>query len=340
MPATKPVRWGVLGVAKIATKKVIPAMQQSAQTPVLAIASRELAKATEAAAALGIPKAYGSYEELLADPEIDAIYNPLPNHLHVPWSIRAAEAGKHVLCEKPLGLSSAEVQQLIAVRDRTGVSIGEAFMVHTHPQWLRVKELTGSGRIGDLRSASGFFSYFLSDPANVRCIPEWGGGALMDIGCYPIHCSRFIFGEEPRRAIGLVEKHPQWQVDRLASAILDYPSGQCIFTCGMQLVPYQRMQFYGTKGRIEIEIPFNAPPDRPCRIDIDDGGDLSGSTISPEFFPVCDQYTIQGEAFSRAVQGLGTVPVPLEDSLRNMRVLEAIFRSAASHQWVEIPPLP
>lgn len=337
MAEIKPVRWGVLGVAKIATKKVIPAMQKSAMTPVVAIASRELAKAQEAAASLGIGKAYGSYEDLLADPDVDAIYNPLPNHLHVPWSIRAAEAGKHVLCEKPLGLSSAEVGDLIAARNRNGVCVGEAFMVHTHPQWLRVKELIASGRIGELRSAFGFFSYFLSDPGNVRCVKQWGGGALMDIGCYPVHCSRFIFGEEPLRVSALVENHPQWQVDRLTSAMLEYPSGQCIFTCGMQIVPYQRMQFYGTKGRIEVEIPFNAPPDRACRIFVDDGGDLSGSTISEEFFPVCDQYTVQGEAFSRAVRGLGAVPVPLEDSQRNMRVLEAIFAAANSRQSVELP---
>ena len=340
MPEMKPVRWGVLGVARIATKKVIPAMQKSAVTPVMAIASREFSKAREAAESLGIPRAYGSYEELLADPDIDAIYNPLPNHLHVPWSIKAAEAGKHVLCEKPLGLDSGEVKKLIAVRDRTGVTMGEAFMVHTHPQWLRAKEVIASGRIGNLRSAFGFFSYFLTDPANVRCIPEWGGGALMDIGCYPIHCSRMVFGEEPRRAIGLVEKHPDWKVDYLASAMLDYPSGQCIFTCSMQLVPYQRMQFYGTKGRLEIEIPFNAPPDRPCLIEIDDGGDLSRSTISQERIPVCDQYTVQGDAFSAAVRGLGPVPVPLDDSLRNMQVLEAIFASAQSGAWVDLPRNP
>lgn len=332
----KTIRWGVLGVARIATRKVIPAMQTSPLTPVCAIASRELGKAQEAAGALGIAKAYGSYEELLADPEIDAIYNPLPNHLHVPWTVKAAEAGKHVLCEKPLGLSSAEVRHLMGVRDRTGVQVGEAFMVHTHPQWLRVKELVGQGRIGELRSAFGFFSYHLTDAANVRCVPEWGGGALMDIGCYPIHCSRFVFGEEPVRAMGLVEKHPEWRVDRLASVILDYPSGQCIFTCGMQLVPYQRMQFYGTKGRIEVEIPFNAPPDQACKVFVDDGGDLSGSTITTERATVCDQYRIQGEEFAKAILGLRPVPVPLEDSLQNMQVLEAVFRSAETGGWVEV----
>lgn len=332
----KPVRWGVLGVAKIATRKVIPAMQKSTLTPVVAIASRDFAKAQAAAEELDIQKAYGSYEDMLADPDIDAIYNPLPNHLHVPWSIRAAEAGKHVLCEKPLSLDVAGVRELIAVRDRTGVMVGEAFMVHTHPQWLRVRELIHSGRIGDLRSVFGFFSYFLADHRNVRAVGEWGGGGLMDIGCYPVHCSRFIFGEEPRRVIGVFGHDPEIKVDTLTSAILDYPSGQCIFTCSMKLAPHQRMQFFGTKGRIDVEIPFNAPPDRPNRILIDDGGDLSGSTITAEMIDTCDQYTIQAVEFSRAVRGVGAVPVPLEDSLKNMAVIEALFRSEVSGQWERV----
>ena len=208
----------------------------------------------------------------------------LPNQLHVPWSIKAAEAGKHVLCEKPLSLTVAEARQLLAVRDRAKVKIGEAFMVRTHPQWLRARELVRSGRIGQLRAATGFFSYFNNDPKNIRNIPEYGGGAVMDIGCYPINTSRFVFGEEPTRVLGLVERDPQMKVDRLTSAMLDFPSGQSTFTCSMQLVPYQRSQFFGTKGRIEIEIPFNAPPDRPCRIFIDDGRDVFGGGISTEEF--------------------------------------------------------
>ena len=332
-PMANKVRWGVLGAAKIAVKKVIPGMQKSELCEVAAIASRDRGKAEEAARSLGIPKAYGSYEELLADPQIDAIYNPLPNQLHIPWSIKAAEAGKHVLCEKPLSLTVAEGRQLLAVRDRTKVKIGEAFMVRTHPQWLRVRDLVRSGRIGELRAATGFFSYFNNDPKNIRNIPAYGGGAVMDIGCYPINTSRFVFGEEPTRVLGLVERDPQMKVDRLTSAMLDFPSGQSTFTCSMQLVPYQRSQFFGTKGRIEIEIPFNAPPDRPCRIFIDDGRDLFGGGISTEEFYVCDQYTIQGDAFSRAVLEGTEVPVPLEDAIRTMAVIEAIFRSAESGKW-------
>jgi len=327
------VRWGILSTAAIGVKKVIPGMQQGKFTEVTAIASRDRRKAEETARKLGIPKAYGSYEQLLADPQIEAIYNPLPNQLHVPWSIKAAEAGKHVLCEKPLSLTVAEAKTLLAVRDRTGLKIGEAFMVRTHPQWLRVRELVASGRIGSLRSVVGFFSYFNRDAANIRNNPDCGGGGLMDIGCYPINTSRFIFGEEPSRVSGIIEKDPEMKIDRLTSAILDFPSGQSIFTCSTQLVPYQRMQYLGTKGRIEIEIPFNAPIDRPCRIFIDDGRDLFGGGLATETFTMCDQYTIQADAFSQAVREGSEVPVPLEDAVRNMAVIEAIFRSAESGKW-------
>jgi len=327
------VRWGILSTAAIGVKKVIPGMQQGKFTEVTAIASRDRRKAEETARKLGIPKAYGSYEELLADPQIEAIYNPLPNQLHVPWSIKAAEAGKHVLCEKPLSLTVAEAKTLLAVRDRTELRIGEAFMVRTHPQWLRVRELVASGRIGSLRSVVGFFSYFNRDAANIRNNPDCGGGGLMDIGCYPINTSRFIFGEEPSRVSGIIEKDPEMKIDRLTSAIFDFPSGQSIFTCSTQLVPYQRMQYLGTKGRIEIEIPFNAPIDRPCRIFIDDGRDLFGGGLATETFTMCDQYTIQADAFSQAVREGSEVPVPLEDAVRNMAVIEAIFRSAESGKW-------
>src|SRR5580693_3860539 len=251
------VRWGILSTAKIAVTKVIPGMQKGVWSEVTAIASRDRDRAEDAARTLGIPKSYGSYEELLADPEIEAVYNPLPNQLHVPWTIKAAEAGKHVLCEKPLGLNANDARALLSARDRAGVKIGEAFMVRTHPQWVRTREIIESGRIGTLRSVMGFFSYFNRDPANIRNMLECGGGGLMDIGCYPITSSRFVFREEPVRVMGLIERDPEWKIDRLASAILDFPSGQSIFTCSTQLVPYQRMQFFGTQGRVEVEIPFN-----------------------------------------------------------------------------------
>src|SRR5438094_6539992 len=327
------VRWGVLSTAAIAVKKVIPGMQKGACSEVVAIASRGRRNAEEFARLLGIPKAYGSYEELLADPQIEAIYNPLPNQLHVPWSVKAAEAGKHVLCEKPLSLTVAEARTLLEARDRCSVKIGEAFMVKTHPQWLRARELIRKGVIGDLRAIVGGFSYFNRDPENVRNKGEWGGGALMDIGCYPITTSRFIFGEEPLSVLGLIERDPDFRTDRLASAILEFPSGQAVFTCSTQLVSYQRMQFLGTTGRIEIEIPFNAPPDRPTKIFIDDGRDVFGGGIRMETIPVCDQYTVQGDAFSQAIREGREVPVPLEDAIANVAVIEAVFRAGESGHW-------
>jgi predicted dehydrogenase len=330
MKSTDKVRWGVLSTAKIGLTKVLPAMQKGELSHIAAIASRDLAQAQQAAATLGVETFYGSYEELLADPTIEAIYNPLPNHLHVPWTVKAAEAGKHVLCEKPLSLTVAEAKTLVAVQARTGVMIGEAFMVRTHPQWLRTRELIAEGRIGDLRAIQGFFSYTNVNPANIRNIPEYGGGALMDIGCYPINIARFLFGEEPKRVMGCIERDPQMGTDRLTSALLDFPSGQATFTCSTQLVLYQRVHVFGTKGRIELEIPFNAPPDRPTRIFIDSGLDIFGGGITSETFPICDQYTIQGDVFSRAIREGGSAPVPLADAIKNMAVIEAIFTSATS----------
>ncbi len=327
------VRWGVLGVANIAVQKVIPGMQRAGNLEVVAIASRTLDKAQQAAAKLGIPRAHGSYEALLADPDVDAIYNPLPNHLHVPWSIKCLEAGKHVLCEKPIALSAAEAQTLIDARDKTNLKAGEAFMAKTHPQWLRAQELVRSGAIGELRVFEGHFSYTNVNPENVRNRADIGGGALMDIGCYPITLSRMMFGEEPRRVAALIDRDPNFRTDRRTSVLMEYPSGQCTFTCATQLVPYQRMQLFGTKGRIEIEIPVNAPPDRGVRLLRDDGSNLFGENIVAETLPVCDQYTIQGELFSRAILDGSPVPVSLEDAHSNMRVIDAVFRAAATGHW-------
>jgi predicted dehydrogenase len=303
---------------------------------IAAIASRDSAKAEEAAARLGIPKAYGSYEEMLDDPGIDAVYNPLPNHMHVPWSIRAAEAGKHVLCEKPIGMNVAETLELMAARDRTGVTVGEAFMIQSHPQWVRTMELVRAGRIGQLRSAIGSFSYFKLDAGNIRNIREYGGGGLMDIGCYAIKTSRMVFGEEPVRVSAAMVRDPRFgNVDILTSAILDFPSGHCVFTCSTQVALQQSMRFYGATGRIELEIPFNPPESQPSRIRIDDGRDLTGSGVMVEEFAPCDQYTIQGDLFSRAIREGGPPPVPLEDALKNMAVIDAVVRSAETGQWVE-----
>jgi predicted dehydrogenase len=331
-----PVRFGVISTAKIGMAKVIPAMQQSRRCRIVAIASRDLSRARAAAEALGIPKAYGSYTELLADPEIEAVYNPLPNHLHVPISIEAAAAGKHVLCEKPVALSAEEAGKLIAARDRAGVLVQEAFMVRCHPQWLRARELVREGRIGELRVIQGSFSYMNVDPANVRNQAGIGGGGLYDIGCYPVVGARFLFEAEPSRVASQIEYDPDFKTDRLASVLLAFPKGQALFYCSTQLVPYQRMQILGTTGRIEIEIPFNAPPDRPCRIFVDDGSQLGDASARLETFEVVDQYTLQGDLFARAIREGTALPYPLEDAVANMRVIDAIFRAGRSGRWEEV----
>jgi predicted dehydrogenase len=327
------VRWGVLGAANIALTKVIPAIQSTTTSRVVAIASRDGAKAKAAATRLGISRAYGSYEELIADRDVDVVYNPLPNHLHVPWSVRAADAGKHVLCEKPIAMSADEARQLRDARDRNGVIVGEAFMVRTHPQWIEVKRLVDSGAIGPLRLVSGHFSYYKRDPNDVRSRAEFGGGALMDIGCYPIMVSRWLFGTEPLEVIGQMENDPEFGVDRLETALLRFAGGQATFASAGQLVPYQKMQIFGTTGRVEVEIPFNTPPDRPARIFVDDGSRLGGLAAQAIEFPAADQYALQAERFVDAVRGNGSVPVSIDEAIANMAVIDALVRSATSHRW-------
>lgn len=326
------VRWGILSTAKIGTEKVIPAMQQAESCEIRAIASRNGETAAAVAQQLGIPQSYGSYEELLADPEIDAIYNPLPNHLHVSWSIKALAAGKHVLCEKPIGLSVAEAETLVAAgKKHPDLKLMEAFMYRHHPQWQRAKALATNGSIGELKTVQSFFSYFNDDGDNIRNQADIGGGALMDIGCYPISLSRFLFDATPARVLGHVERDPNFQTDRCSSAVLDFGHGTATFTCSTQMAPYQRVNIFGTTGRVEIEIPFNAPPDRPCKI-----RHQTDAGIEEITFPVCDQYTIQGDLFSRAILDNTPVPTPMEDAVANMQVIEAIFASARENSWVSL----
>lgn len=331
----KKVRYGVLSTARIGIQKVIPAMQRGRLSEITAISSRSLDKARQAAKECTIEKYYGSYEEMLADPDIDAIYNPLPNHLHCPWSIKAMEAGKHVLCEKPLGLNIEEIEELIRTRDRCGVKAAEAFMIKSSPQWQEVRRKVQSGELGDLRMIQGFFSYHNSDPANIRNIVEVGGGALWDIGCYPVTVSRYLFADEPRRVAALLEFDPVMQTDRLGSVILEFASGQAHFGISTQLVPYQRVNILGTTGRLEVMIPFNAPNDRPCIIR-QDSGTLSEQEITSHTFETMDQYTLQGDDFSRAILENGEVGSTLEDGLKNTRVIQAIFTAARSTRWVSL----
>jgi len=333
---TRTVSWGVISPAKIGVEKVIPAMQKSAVSRVEAIASRDLERAKATAAQLGIRKAYGSYEELLADPAIDAIYNPLPNELHAPWTIKALEAGKHVLCEKPIALDAEEAKQFIAARDRSGKLVAEAFMVRFHPQWRRAREIVRSGEIGEAKAIHTFFTYYLVDPNNIRNIPP-GGGGVYDIGCYAILSGRYLFGAEPTRVVATLDRDPKMGTDRLASALIEFPGARhLLFTCATQLSPIQRVTVVGDKGRVEIQIPFNAPPDRPTRIFFDSGADLFGGGARVEEFPICDQYTLQGDAFSRAVLGEEKLEFPIEDAVAQMRVIDAVFRAAKSGKWEEV----
>jgi predicted dehydrogenase len=326
------VRWGVLSTAGIGTRQVIPAMQAGQYCEIVAISSRSLDRAQAAAEELNIPKAYGSYEELLADPEIDAVYNPLPNHLHVPWSIKALEAGKHVLCEKPIALTSAEAQELLdAAHRRPHLKVMEAFMYRHHPQWQRARQLVIQGGVGELRTVQSFFSYHNVDPANIRNMADTGGGGLMDIGCYCISQSRFIFDAEPLRVFGIVEYDPQFRTDRLASGVLDFGRGTATFTCATQLTPYQRVNIFGTRGRVEIEIPFNAPTDRPAMMWYQHGDEVDEIT-----FEVCNQYTRQGDLFSQAILNDTAVPTPLEDAVANMKAIEAVVQSGQRGAWVEV----
>jgi predicted dehydrogenase len=328
----KKVTWGVLGTGNFAQQRFIPGLQASGSSELRAIASRSLDKASAVAKRLGIASAYGSYEELLADPAIEVIYNPLPNDQHVPWTLRAAQAGKHVLCEKPLALTAAQAEQLQTVAGK--VHIMEAFMVRFHPQWLRARALLREGRIGELRTVQVYFSYFNDKADNIRNRAELGGGALYDIGCYAVVAGRFFHQAEPQRAIAMIDRDPVFKTDRSTSALVDFGAGRHLdFTVSTQSAPYQRVQLCGTRGRIELLIPFNAPRDTPVRLQIDDASSLDGSGIVSETMAVCDQYTLEAEAFSLAVCGKAPLPYGLDDAIANMRVLDALFRSEASARW-------
>ena len=330
------IRWGILSTARIGLKQVIPAIQQGEFCEVTAIASRSIEKARVAADSLGIEKPYGSYEELLADSDVDAIYNPLPNSMHLEWSVKAMEAGKHVLCEKPLVLSVAEGEEMIRVRDRCGVKAGEAFMVKSSPQWIETRERIRRGEVGDLRMVQGAFTYSNVDPQNIRNIPELGGGGMWDIGCYPVFLSRYLFEEEPERVVATLEFDPQMKTDRLGSVILEFPSGQAQFFCSTQLAGFQRMHILGTGGHIEVQIPFNAPADRELKI-LQDRGSILLDEITIHSITKNNQYTRMCDQFSQAILEDAEVPVSLEDALNNTRALSAIFESANRGTWVKIP---
>jgi predicted dehydrogenase len=319
MPATF-VRWGVLGAARIAATKVIPAMQRCQSARVVAIGSRSADRAREAASALGIARAYASYDAVLDDPDVDAVYIPLPNHLHVAWTLRALAAGKHVLCEKPIGLTADDARPLVAARDRAGLLVQEAFMIRSHPQWQAALAAVRSGELGPVTRVDGRFSYRNLDPDNIRNQVEAGGGGLLDIGCYLVHTARWVFASEPTVVTASLERDPVLGIDSAGDFTLRFAQGSATGTYGTQREPEQRVEIHGTKGTFAIDIPFNAPPDRSCRATLTTGG-----TTRELLFEICDQYTLQGDDVSRAILAGQPAPYPLEDSIANMETIDRIF---------------
>ncbi len=327
----------MLGTANIAVKRIIPAIIAGRRGRVAALASRDAERAAQLAARFGIERSHGSYQALLDDPSIDAVYIPLPNHLHVEWTVKALEAGKHVLCEKPIALCAADAHAIVAARDRSGRRVVEAFMVRCHPQWHRVRTLVRSGRIGVLRAIQSAFVFSVLDPRNVRNQPDIGGGALYDVGCYPIVTARYLFGCEPQRAMALVERDPDMGIDRVTSGLLEFPGGgQLSFSASLQLAPYQRVTILGSEGRIEVGVPFTPPAEHSCRIVIDTGKSLDGSSATTETFAPIDQYAAQCDLAAEIFRNEATQEFPIEDAIANMRVIDALYRSAESGRW-EVP---
>jgi predicted dehydrogenase len=326
----QPLRWGILSTAAIASNHMVPALHASAAHEVVAVGSRNLATAESWSAEHDCGVAHGSYEALLADPNVEAIYNPLPNHLHVDWSIAALEAGKHVLCEKPLGLDTADAQRLVTASGKHPDLVAmEGFMYRFHPQWIAIRDLVQDGRIGDVRTIQTFFSYYNDDPATVRNHADIGGGALLDIGCYPISQARFLFGVEPLRVHSMIERDPRFGTDRLTSATLDFGLGRtATFTVSTQLTSHQRAQIVGEAGRIEVEVPVNALREEATGVTVADAEGTEQLLFGP-----ADQYGLQADAFAAAVRSGGPAPTPLADALANMAVVDAIFASAQSERW-------
>ena len=335
------LRWGILSTADIGVRKVIPGIRRAARCEVVAIASRDSGAARAAADRRGIPRAHGTYEALLADPEVDAIYIPLPNHLHAEWTIAALRAGKHVLCEKPLAMSADEAQGMVDIAHETGLHLMEAFMYRHHPTWVAAMDLVDDGRIGTLTAVQSWFSYFNDDPGNIRNIRDYGGGALFDIGCYSVNLSRMVFGGEPFRVQASLRRDPATGVDVLTSGILDFDRGIATFTCSTRSESDQRVDIYGTTGRISIGIPFNIPPDQPTRIFLTAGGDppVAPATEVLEY-PTADPYAVEFERFATAVLDGSPTPVPPEDAVANLRVIDTIFavaETASSAQGLAVP---
>jgi len=332
------LRWGILSTADIARTKVIPGIRKAERCRITAIASRDVGRAREAAAEAGIPTAHGSYEALLADPEVDAVYIPLPNHLHAEWAIAAAGAGKHVLCEKPLAMTAADAERMIAAAETAGVRLMEAFMYRLHPSWVAVVELVRSGRIGRLVSVQSWFSYYNDDATNIRNIRAAGGGALFDIGCYNVNLSRLVFGAEPERVEASIARDPATGVDVLTSGLLEFAGGgTATFTCAIRAEDDQRVEIYGTEGRISVAIPFNIPPDRPTHVYVTSGGDPPVDPATERLtFDTADPYAVEAARFAAAALDGTPTPVPPADAVANLHVIERLFAADARERVLSI----
>jgi predicted dehydrogenase len=327
----KPVVWGVLSVSGHYKLRVHTPIQKTSLLEMRAIASRSGQKAADAARSLGIPKSYDSYEELLADPEIEAVYIPLPNHLHAQWVKKAADAGKHILCEKPFAMDAGEAADAAWYAESKGVLLMEACMYRFHPLWQRAREIVRTGEIGAVHAIQAIFTYSNKDPANIRNIPEAGGGGIPDIGYYAVSSARFLLDREPDRTVSLVHRDPVLETDILSSAILDFGSARALFTVATQTFPAQRVEVFGASGSISLPQCFNIFPDVPSQILISTS--LGTRTVS---HPAVDQYALLFEGFSKAVREGGPVPIPLRDAVENMKVLDAIFRSEKTGGWEKI----
>ncbi len=324
------LRFGIISTAKIGREAVVPAIQDAENCVVSAVASRDLARAREMADRFSAPHAFGSYEEMLASDKIDAVYIPLPTSQHIEWAIKAADAGKHVLCEKPIALKAAEIDKLIAARDRNRVLISEAFMVTYAPVWRKVRSLIAEGAIGKLRHVQGVFTYFNRDPGNMRNIPELGGGGLPDIGVYPTISTRFSTGLEPLRIQAVTEHDPEFGTDIYSSVKADFGDFELSFYISTQMANRQLMVFHGTEGFIEVKSPFNADRWGPEEIELSNRGH-NQSTIFR--FQDSRQYRKQAEAFARAAKGEQEEVVTLENSKLNQKVIDAIYRASEKNGW-------
>jgi predicted dehydrogenase len=323
-------RWGVLSTAKIGRDYLLPAIQEAENGVLTAVASRDTARARALADRFGAPHAFDSYEALLASDTVDGVYIPLPTSQHVEWAVKAADAGKHVLVEKPLALKADDIAQVIAARDRNKVLVCEAFMVVYHPQWHKVRELVQGGAIGRLRHVQGAFAYFNVDSGNMRNILELGGGALPDIGVYPTVSTRFVTGREPLRLQASVERDKTFGTDIYSTTRADFGDFDLTFYCSTQMALRQFMVFHGEKGFIEVHAPFNAGDYDHHRIELHDQGHTEATVYR---FPSTRQYRLEVEAFARAAGGADEPVFTLEESVKNQKVIDAIFRAGESGGW-------